>query len=342
MDFLKTRLYFLFLLFYSLWDYAQLGYSLVNTHAFCACNGSASVSITSGVAPYSFTLNGVPTSTNAYNSLCPGTYTLFVQDSNIPTPDTVTIYFTIADSIFKDTVLAKDGCNALASASIALNGGIAPYSYTILPLGTLQSLTLTNLSAGSYTFLATDNAGCPLTNTFAVNNYSAISNFSMSATHTKVGATVNFTNLSEYASAFLWDFGNSNTAASYDAAETYTTQGVYPVKLVAYIGTCSDTSSKWLYITDELWISIPNIFTPNEDGVNDLWTISFIGALDMNLQIFNRNGIKLYESNGTGVQWDGRTLSGEPLPTGTYFYVLEVTDVNRSVQNFKGNITLVR
>ncbi len=331
----------LFYILSPLWHFAQLSYSISITHNLCLCNGTASVSITSGIAPYSYTLNGTPTTTNVYTSLCTGNYTLFVQDSNIPA-DTVTIFFNILDSTFQANITAKDGCNTPASASISLTGGVPVYTYTIFPTWASQSLTLSPLANGTYTFNAVDNAGCTISNTFAVSNYSAISNFSMSATNAKVGATIYFTNTSQYASAYLWDFGNGNISTTLDAAETYTTTGTYPVKLVAYFGTCSDTSFKWLFITNQLFISIPNVFTPNYDDVNDLWTISFEGAIDMHLEIFNRYGVKIYESNGTGIQWDGKTLSGEPVPEGTYFYSLEVTDVMNNVNKFKGYITLVR
>lgn len=322
--------------------YAQLTYSSVITDALCGCNGTASVTITSGVAPYSYTLNGVPTSTNAFTNLCAGAYTLFVKDSNAPTPDTVSVFFTIADNTFTSNIQAKDGCNTLASASISLTGGVAPYSYTIFPIGVAQSLTLSNLSAGTYTFAAKDNAGCAITNTFAVNNYSAIANFSMSASNAKPGTTIYFTNTSQYASSYLWDFGNGNTSVTHDAAETYTVPGTYKVKLIAYMGTCSDTSFKWVVITDKLWISIPNVFTPNDDAVNDLWIIHSEGATNMNVQIFNRYGVKIYENTGTGVQWDGRTMSGEAVPTGTYFYSLEVTDVLGNINKYSGYISLIR
>lgn len=322
--------------------YAQLTYSSAITDALCGCNGTASVTITSGIAPYSYTLNGVPTSTNAFTSLCPGSYTLFVQDSNAPVPDTVSVFFTIADNTFTSNILAKDGCNSMASASISLTGGVLPYSYTVSPTGTAQTLTLSNLSAGTYTLLATDNAGCSVTNTFAVNNYSAIANFSMSASNAKLGTTIYFTNTSQYASSYLWDFGNGNTSVTYDAAETYTVQGTYKVKLIAYMGTCSDTSFKWLVITDKLWISVPNVFTPNDDGVNDVWSIHSEGATDMKVQIFNRYGIKIYENTGTGVQWDGRTMSGEAVPTGTYFYSLEISDVLGNINKYSGYISLIR
>jgi gliding motility-associated-like protein len=320
---------------------AQLSFVLTTTNAFCNCNGTASVSITSGIAPYSYTLNGVPTATNVYSSLCAGSYTLFVQDSNIPA-DTVTIFFNVPDSTFKSTLTAKDGCNGAASASIALSGGIPPYTHTLSPSNNTTILTYTNLNSGTYTFTALDNAGCLITNTFSVNNYSVIANFSMSATNAKVGSTITFTNTSLSASGFLWDFGNGNTATSFDAAETYTAQGTYKVQLIAYNGTCSDTAYKYLFIRDNLIITIPNIFTPNNDDINDVWYVSFEGATGMHLEIYNRYGVKLYENNGTGIQWDGRTLSGEPVPEGTYFYILEITDVLNNTVKKEGYITLLR
>lgn len=340
---MKKHIVYIYILivFISSVSWAQLSFTSNIQSAYCGCNGSASFSITSGVAPYSYTLNGVPTSTNAFGSLCAGNYTLLVQDSNVPA-DTVTIFFNVMDSTLKTNVVAKDGCNLPASASISISGGKLPYTYTLFPLGISSSLTYSNLSTGSYTFIVQDNAGCSVTNTFAVNNYSAISNFSVSSTNAKTGSTILFTNLSLYASGYLWDFGNGNTATSFDASETYTIQGTYMVKLIAYSGTCSDTSYKYVYITDKLLVSIPNIFTPNGDDVNDLWYVSFEGAIDMHLEIFNRNGIKVYENNGTGVQWDGRTISGESVPTGTYFYVLEITDVLNNVSKMKGYITLLR
>ncbi|GIV29525.1 MAG: hypothetical protein KatS3mg028_0591 [Bacteroidia bacterium] len=320
---------------------SQLSYNISVKNDLCSCNGIASVSITSGIAPYSYTLNGVPTATDVYSSLCAGNYTLFVQDSNIPA-DTVTIFFTILDSAFKSTVNAKDGCNTPASASITLSGGMPPYTYTLSPSNNTTTLTYTNLNTGTYTFTALDNAGCALTNTFSVSNYSAVANFSMSATNAKVGSTITFTNTSLSASGFLWDFGNGNTATSFDAAETYTAQGTYKVQLIAYNGTCSDTAYKYLFITDQLVIEIPNIFTPNNDDVNDWWYVFSEGATNMHLEIFNRYGVKVYENNGTGIQWDGRTLGGEPVPEGTYFYILEITDVLNNITKKEGYITLLR
>ncbi|OCX51945.1 hypothetical protein BEL04_18265 [Mucilaginibacter sp. PPCGB 2223] len=70
-------------------------------------------------------------------------------------------------------------------------------------------------------------------------------------------------------------------------------------------------------------IVIPNTFTPNGDGINDLWHIkelsNYPGAT---VTIFNRYGTKLYYSKGYSVPWDG-TYNGKPLPVGTYYYIIE-------------------
>ncbi len=319
---------------------AQLTYSLNIHHALCACNGSVAITITSGTAPYSYNWVSMPTYTNSgITGLCPGTYTCFVMDA---VADTVTIFITINDKRFKDTIRAKDGCNNKASAAINLYGGKTPYTYTVLPINISNTLTLTNLSTGHYTLTAKDSTGCALSDTFSVNNYSAVSNFTTSIKTGSIGSVVSTENLSLYASNYFWDFGNSTTSALFNPSVTYSVAGIYTVSLVANFATCYDTSYKVIIITDNLSITIPNVFTPNYDGINDLFTIHSEGALTMHLEIRNRYGVLLFVNDGTGVQWDGRSLSGENIPEGTYFYILEVTDVLNNIKKYNGYVTLLR
>jgi len=67
---------------------------------------------------------------------------------------------------------------------------------------------------------------------------------------------------------------------------------------------------------------IPNIITPGNDGFNDLFNINTSGLTEFNLQIFNRWGALIFESNSPYVKWDGKTLAGELVTDGTYFYIL--------------------
>lgn len=68
---------------------------------------------------------------------------------------------------------------------------------------------------------------------------------------------------------------------------------------------------------------IPNTFTPNNDGINDFWTIDYLDTYPGNrVQVFNRYGQLVFESYGYSKPWDG-TYKGKALPVGTYYYIIE-------------------
>lgn len=91
---------------------------------------------------------------------------------------------------------------------------------------------------------------------------------------------------------------------------------------------------------------IPNVFTPNDDSINDVWRFSLgKGNLLQGISIYNRWGNLIWETSRasvTQINWDGRTTSGEPTPSGVYFYVLQYTDVNGDEHKKNGYITLIR
>jgi gliding motility-associated-like protein len=91
----------------------------------------------------------------------------------------------------------------------------------------------------------------------------------------------------------------------------------------------------------------PNVFTPNSDGVNDVWEFGLGKGNTLNtLSIFNRWGIEIQSvtsrASVTNVLWDGRTTSGEACSDGVYFYVFEYKDAKGDVVNKKGFITLMK
>ena len=86
-----------------------------------------------------------------------------------------------------------------------------------------------------------------------------------------------------------------------------------------------------------------NAFSPNGDGVNDLWIIDDVINYPQNVvSVFNRWGDKILEFNNydnNNVVWDGKSSDGSELPTGTYFYVIEYTDID---QVFNGWIQITK
>jgi gliding motility-associated-like protein len=83
---------------------------------------------------------------------------------------------------------------------------------------------------------------------------------------------------------------------------------------------------------------IPNVFSPNGDGINDEYLVPNIcSGKEYLLQIFNRWGLLIYSTDQRKSNWDGKTLIGDEAPTGTYFYLIKISD-----KNYKGFIELIR
>jgi gliding motility-associated-like protein len=85
-------------------------------------------------------------------------------------------------------------------------------------------------------------------------------------------------------------------------------------------------------------IEIPNVFTPNGDGINDVFKINLSGEslTNFNVNIYDRWGILVFASSSINNKWDGRTTSGLKVECGTYFYVLELNSVE-----YKGYVTVL-
>lgn len=88
-------------------------------------------------------------------------------------------------------------------------------------------------------------------------------------------------------------------------------------------------------------IFIPNVFSPNQDGINDQWVVEDLaGVLLLRANVFDRYGKLVHTSMGYRIAWDGKYL-GQPLPVATYYYVIVVND-GRTSRNIGGWVQLLR
>lgn len=100
---------------------------------------------------------------------------------------------------------------------------------------------------------------------------------------------------------------------------------------------CSETSEVWVHVLQN--ITPPNSFSPNGDGVNDVWNIKYLDTYpNATVEIFDRNGQKVYFSKGYAVPFDGN-YNNKALPVGTYYYVISPQNGRKNVT---GALTIIR
>ena len=128
-----------------------------------------------------------------------------------------------------------------------------------------------------------------------------------------------------------------------DLPFTIQNEGSYTLSLVSTNAAgCVDSSSGVItVISGLLEVSIPNSFTPNGDGYNDLFKPVLKGLEEMNLIIFNRYGSQVASWKEGLINWDG-SHSGAQSPDGVYFYVLQGKDYSGTDIERAGSITIVR
>jgi gliding motility-associated-like protein len=158
-----------------------------------------------------------------------------------------------------------------------------------------------------------------------------------------VPVDITFFNQSANADNYLWDFGDGQTSTEFSPVHHYTTDGTYKVTLTAFRETaCSVSITKGEYVLlANGGLFIPNTFTPNGDGVNDEFVISLTNLNNFRIQIYNRYGQPLFQSQSTFVNWDG-TYNNNPVPVGVYYYVIKATDFAGNPVNRTGYVTVIR
>ena len=104
---------------------------------------------------------------------------------------------------------------------------------------------------------------------------------------------------------------------------------------------CSRIDSVFIEVDATTNLYVPNIFSPNNDGNNDIYLVRGKGVDQFNLMIFNRWGQKVFESESIDVGWDG-TKEGTLLDQAVFVYKLNVTMHTGKVISKTGNITLIR
>jgi gliding motility-associated-like protein len=137
---------------------------------------------------------------------------------------------------------------------------------------------------------------------------------------------------------FLWTPGRFQLSSS-----TQQQLVIQPVEDVTYTITVTGTGE--CRSSDQVAIKvlkkpiIPNVFSPNGDGINDVWVIKYLDNYPgATVDVFNRAGQRVYRTQGYSTPWNG-TFKGNPLPIGTYYYVI---DPKNGREKISGSITILK
>lgn len=120
--------------------------------------------------------------------------------------------------------------------------------------------------------------------------------------------------------------------------------GKYKITLwVTNTEGCTDSTSAYFSILSEPTLFVPNAFTPDGDGINDLFIpqISNISNEGYLLQVYNRWGHLVFETHDYTTGWDG-AFHGKPSPPGTYTWIIQFKNQGNRIQQYKGWVVLIR
>jgi|GEM_PF-1126925 len=212
---------------------------------------------------------------------------------------------------------------------------------------TIANPSHTYLQPGTYpvTIYAANATGCADSAQAMVTvNPSPISAFTQSMTTEVyyVGSPLTFTNNSQGASQYMWDFGNGDLSTDFEPEYEYNSPGLQRITLVStnQYG-CSDTSNSILDVRLPEDLYVPNAFTPNGDAINDYFSIAERNITDLRVYIYNRWGQQVYKSDQVDFKWDGN-FNGEPVKTDVYVYVIKASGFHGKGYDLRGTVTVVR
>lgn len=314
------------------------------------CNGASTVLNAGGGASYFWSpTTGLSSATSATPVATPSvttTYTVTVSNAaGCTATDAVTVNVNNSISISPSTVTDETCANGDGAIVVGTpSGGASPYTFSLNGGVPQSTSTFGSLSQGTYTLLVSDAAGCASSQSISVGQIVNVNaDFTANPPTGNKPLDVAFTNNSTGATSYFWDLGNGITSVSIDPSTIYTETGTYSVMLVASNGgyPCVDTARATIEVLEESVFIIPNIFTPNGDGKNDIFMLKSTGVRTVSGTIFNRWGKKIYEWNGdSNSGWDG-SINGGTAQDGTYYYILRITTMDGTEKVEKGYVQLL-
>jgi gliding motility-associated-like protein len=262
--------------------------------------------------------NGQNTQTT---SVAPNTTTVYVVTASnscgIATDEVIVM---INDTLHFSYSVINEACDKSNGMIIAIPNNI--YSWS----NGATTATVSNLSTGNYIVTITHN-NCSATESVFVGNIPGPqADFTVNAHKMTLGdGPFVFTDASQNAVAWFWDFGDGASSSAQNPKHAYNLDGTYKVSLtVVDDNNCSDTKVDEVVVSIYDGFATPNAFTPNGDGLNDAWAPIKLGednVIKFELYVYDRWGKLLYETDNVNNSWDGTDGKGKIYSEGVYTYL---------------------
>lgn len=311
---------------------ADINYT--NSNCYNSNDGYAKVVNIEGNEPFTFLWsNG--TKDQSATGLSAGEHSVIVKDADfcvklldfvIEEPNELVVEASIVDGFCPG--------DDYSSINAFVNGGTAPYSFLWSDGST--SSNINNVEHGNYTLTVTDANSCETVIEKSVNKPT---DFNIEYTVQKESCPTSADgSISVHVKGgtkpyeYYWSSGSNDTIASDLQA------GPHSVTIIDMMG-CEYYKNIELSNTYSACIVPATVFTPNGDGKNDTWQIKFIEMQPQaNVRVFARTGQMVLDVTGYSSNWDGK-YQGENLPTGSYFYSI---DLNDGSEPMRGYVDIIR
>lgn len=322
--------------------------SFQNVRCYNAKNGIGDIVLQGGTPPYNYTWNTNPPQYIPHVSLDTGIYMITASDAhNCQFMDFISIIQ--PEPIAFDVVEKIPSYCGLPNGAIYMSasGGTGQLTYSWENHLSQDTMLLNVVGNHNYTLFVTDKNDCRRQMEIKLDDIpraeAAFITYPTNAEALFVNTEVHFFNQSKKAKSYLWLFGDGDYEVNINPIHTYYFPDSLTAMLIAYNGSnyCPDTAKMDFIIVPNGVLWFPNVFSPNQDLVNDVYSVKGVYVNSFNMKIFDRWGKEITELSSVNDSWDG-TKNGEPCPEGVYTYIAWGQTIHNTAYKKSGTITLVR
>ncbi|HUM45737.1 MAG TPA: gliding motility-associated C-terminal domain-containing protein [Chitinophagales bacterium] len=256
--------------------------------------------------------------------------------------DTIVITdLTVHPALVQSISIKGITCNGAgdASAQLIALSGLAPYSFDWGTASFDDTSFVTHLNPGNYTVYCTDANGCRDTVVFEITDPDTMM---VSTTSTPLSQW----QANDATASAVVSGGDPPYTYVWSSQPTQFTETATGLPAGTYFITVRDSNG--CILLDSVVIeespnilAIPNVFTPNGDGLNDLFQPNLLNVNALEMRIFNRWGKMVYQSNDPDSGWDGKANSAD-AELGIYVYYMQASFLDGSVVDQSGSVILLR